>query len=96
MTKPVEKITWKELLPGCVVDEPGNASEYLTGDWRSALPVIDYEACIRCGVCWLFCPEASMNRKEDRYPEVNLDYCKGCGICATECPAEAISMGEED
>ena len=31
--------TWRELPIGCVVSEPGSASEYHTGSWRSQRPV---------------------------------------------------------
>ena len=96
MTKPADQITWKELLPGCIVDEPGSASEYETGDWRSTHPEVDYEKCKKCGICWLFCPEACIKRLEDRRPEINMTYCKGCGICSVECAYEAITMSVED
>jgi len=95
VAKPASKITWKDILPGAVVDEPGSAAEYLTGDWRSTRPEIDYDVCIKCGICWLFCPDAAMNRLENKQPRVNLDYCKGCGICAEECPVDAIEMSRE-
>ncbi len=31
--------TWRELPIGCVVSEPGSASEYHTGSWRSQRPI---------------------------------------------------------
>jgi pyruvate ferredoxin oxidoreductase gamma subunit len=87
--------TWKEILPGCVVIEPGNASEYRTGDWRSQHPEFDYNKCKPCGLCYIFCPDASIEPKGDGYFKANLYYCKGCGICAKECPKKAITMIEE-
>jgi pyruvate ferredoxin oxidoreductase gamma subunit len=88
--------TWRELLPGCVITEPGNAKAYRTGDWKSAHPVWKNEKCIKCGICYLFCPEGCIREKEDGYFEADLYYCKGCGICARECWTEAISMVEEE
>jgi hypothetical protein len=35
MTKPESEWTWKELPVGNVVLEPGNASQYRTGDWKT-------------------------------------------------------------
>jgi len=87
--------SWHELLPGCVVAEAGNASEYRTGDWRSQHPVFDYATCIKCGLCYIFCPEGCILPKGDGYFEPNLYYCKGCGICSQECPKDVITMIEE-
>jgi pyruvate ferredoxin oxidoreductase gamma subunit len=88
--------SWRELLPGCIVTEPGSAKAYRTGDWKSAHPVWNKEKCIKCGLCYLFCPEGCIREQEDGYFEANLYYCKGCGICARECWTEAISMVEEE
>jgi pyruvate ferredoxin oxidoreductase gamma subunit len=89
-------LKWQELLPGCVVTEAGNAKQYRTGDWKSQHPVWSHEKCIKCGICYLFCPEGCIGQNEDGYFEANLYYCKGCGICARECWTEAIAMLEEE
>jgi len=88
--------SWRELLPGCVVIETGNAKQYRTGDWKSERPVLDHQKCIKCGICYLFCPEGCIGQNEEGYFEANLYYCKGCGICARECWTEAIKMMEEE
>ncbi len=67
-----------------------------TGSWRNLRPVLDKEKCIKCGICWKFCPDVSISIDEEDYPVVNLDFCKGCGICATECPKDAIEMVKEE
>lgn len=94
MAKPGNEYTWKDLLVGCVVDEPGSAREYHTGEWRSMHPEWDEKKCIKCGLCWLYCPEAAVKQKPDAYFAADLDYCKGCGICAAECWSGAIGMVE--
>jgi len=86
---------WKDLLPGCPVIEPGSASQYRTGDWKSQHPVYDYEKCNKCGLCYIYCPEACIKPREDEYFTSDLFYCKGCAICCTECPKDAITMVEE-
>ncbi len=86
---------WHEILPGCVVVEPGNASEYRTGDWKSQHPEYIYEKCNKCGLCYIFCPEPCIEPRGDGYFKANLYYCKGCGLCAKECPKDAINMVEE-
>lgn len=89
-------LTWKDLEIGCVVSSPGNASQYKTGDWRSLRPIVDFEKCIRCGVCYIFCPDMAIMKNDDGYYEADLYYCKGCGICAQECFTGCISMVAEE
>ena len=91
-----ERPKWQELLPGCVIDEPGNSVNYKTGDWKTLRPVVDKEKCIKCGTCWIFCPEYAYEEDEEGYFNPNYDYCKGCGICAVECPARCIRMEREE
>ncbi len=68
------------------------STEYHTGDWKVFRPVIDGEKCIKCGNCWIFCPDSAIEWDGDTVPKPNYDYCKGCGICAEECPVNAIEM----
>jgi phenylglyoxylate dehydrogenase delta subunit len=73
------------------------AAEYspmLPGDWRSERPVVDREKCVKCAVCWLYCPVQCVVEKP-RWFDIDLATCKGCGICARECPHRAIAMVEE-
>ena len=83
---------WKELKPGTVVDEPGSAMEYKTGDWKSQRPVVDKAKCNKCALCYIYCPEGCIRRDEEGYFISDLSFCKGCGICAAECPRKAIIM----
>jgi pyruvate ferredoxin oxidoreductase delta subunit len=87
-----ETLNWQELKSGVSIDEAGNAVEYETGDWKSRRPVLDKEKCIKCGFCFLYCPEGCVRPNEEGYFISNLKYCKGCGICANECPKKAITM----
>jgi pyruvate ferredoxin oxidoreductase delta subunit len=96
LTKPAEEITSKDVEIGSIVTEPGNASEYRTGDWRSRRPVVDKDKCNKCTLCYIFCPEGCIERDSKGNFEANLYYCKGCGICAEECPRKAITMVEEE
>jgi pyruvate ferredoxin oxidoreductase delta subunit len=96
VTKPEHEISWKELNVGCVIDEAGNAASYRTGDWRSQRPVYNKDRCIRCGTCYVFCPDMAIKIIQDGYIEHDLYYCKGCGICAQECPTGAIAMKDEE
>lgn len=85
-------MNWKELKPGLLVTEGGSAETYKTGDWRSEHPEWNCDQCVRCGVCYLFCPEASIHMNDEGYPEVDPFFCKGCGICAKECWTGCIKI----
>jgi pyruvate ferredoxin oxidoreductase delta subunit len=93
--RPAELPTWEECGFGNILAYAGGAKNYRTGDWRTERPVVDHEKCIKCGMCWLMCPDAAIVAQEDGWYEPNLFYCKGCGICARICPKQAISMTEE-
>ena len=86
---------WRELEPGAVILEPGNTVEYKSGKWRAFRPVIDYEKCINCMICWVYCPDGCIKVKDSEVAGIDYEHCKGCGICAHECPKEAIIMVEE-
>ena len=88
-------LRWQDFTLGGIVTKPGSASEYRTGDWRSQRPIWDYEKCIKCGLCYIYCPDSAIEWRDDGYPQNNLYYCKGCGICAYECWPSAIHMAEE-
>ena len=61
------------------------------GDWRSVRPVVDRQKCVKCAVCWLYCPVQCIVEKPAWF-DIGYATCKGCGICAQECPQRAISM----
>jgi phenylglyoxylate dehydrogenase delta subunit len=69
-------------------------SAMLPGDWRSMRPVGDRAKCVKCGLCWAYCPVQCVVERP-RWFEFDLAVCKGCGICAQECPHRAIRMVEE-
>lgn len=74
-----------------------------TGSWRNFRPVIDYDKCNNCMICWKFCPEGAIKLKKTKTkskkgaePKIDYEYCKGCGICWEECPTGAIDIEEEE
>lgn len=85
---------WKDLPIAGVITESGTSVQYKTGDWRSFRPVVDASKCTSCFICWIYCPEPAILRKE-KGVEIDYNYCKGCGICSVECPSKAITMQEE-
>ncbi|HLV09703.1 MAG TPA: 4Fe-4S binding protein [Halanaerobiales bacterium] len=87
---------WKDISRGGVILEPGNAESYQTGSWRTKKPLWSKEKCIQCLLCWIYCPDLSINLQEGKVSGVDYDHCKGCGICAHQCPAGALEMIAED
>ena len=61
-------------------------------DWRFERPVWDTQKCVRCGICYLSCPDGAIFQNEDGFYEVDLTYCKGCGLCVKQCAAGCISL----
>jgi 2-oxoisovalerate ferredoxin oxidoreductase delta subunit len=68
----------------------------MTGGWRAQKPKFDRANCIRCYICWKFCPDVAIAIGKDEYPVFDYDHCKGCGICAHECPKKCIVMVPEE
>jgi 2-oxoacid:acceptor oxidoreductase delta subunit (pyruvate/2-ketoisovalerate family) len=62
--------------------------------WRVFIPIIDYNECKKCWLCYNYCPEGVIYKKEEG-PGINKKLCKGCGICSTECSFGAIKMVRE-
>jgi pyruvate ferredoxin oxidoreductase delta subunit len=89
------ELGWREVELGCFITEPGSSAEVRTGDWKSRRPIVDFNKCNKCTLCYFFCPEGCIVKNKEGYFEPDLFYCKGCGICATECPKETITMVEE-
>jgi pyruvate ferredoxin oxidoreductase delta subunit len=96
MAKSESEMTWKDLEIGCIVTEPGSARSYQSGTWRSQRPTYNFDRCIKCGLCAIYCPEGCIHANEQGHFEADLYYCKGCGICAKECWPKVIKMVEEE
>lgn len=83
-------VGWKDLPIGGVAFI--SAKEYPTGEWAVFQPKIDESKCIKCGLCWMYCPDSVYRWDGESVPVPDLDHCKGCGICEVECPTKAIQM----
>jgi len=80
-----------EFTIGAVIKEPGSTIKNKTGGWRTMIPILDQSKCVKCGTCWMYCPEGAIKKGSKGFT-IDYDYCKGCGICANECPVKAIRM----
>lgn len=91
MSKQQQEKGWKELDIAAVSQRA--STDFLTGDWKIFMPVLDFEKCVDCLLCVMLCPEGAARRNSNLGKvEFDLNYCKGCGICANECQAKAIVM----
>jgi pyruvate ferredoxin oxidoreductase gamma subunit len=73
----------------------GNSARRRTGSWRVFRPVIDLDACTRCGICFALCPDGAITLDAKSYPLIDYDNCKGCMMCYEECPIECIREEKE-
>ena len=90
-------VTWKEITPGGIITEAGNAEDFRTGDWRSKKPIWIEEKCTQCMLCYPVCPDVAIPvNKEGKRLDFDYDHCKGCGICVEVCPFDAIDFVDED
>jgi len=86
--------TWKEIAPGGVCSK--SSFGFLTGDWKTYMPVRDLEKCVKCLLCVIYCPDGAIRWRPDMGKiEFDFNFCKGCGICANVCPKGSISMIDE-
>jgi pyruvate ferredoxin oxidoreductase delta subunit len=64
---------------------------------RSMRPVIDFDACVKCTLCWLQCPDSCFDVTPDGLYDANMEACCGCGVCEAVCPAkDCVTMVRED
>lgn len=88
--------SFEDLQIGAEITETGSSAQFETGNWRtSGRPVTDSKLCIKCGLCWLLCPDIAYSRNPEGYYDWDGRYCKGCAICVVECPKDAIEMKGE-
>ena len=73
----------------------GNIIERQTGKWRTFKPVINYDKCNNCWICFVWCPEGVISLDDNESPHIDYDHCKGCLICYEECPVKAIAVERE-
>lgn len=90
-----KKIGDVEITIGSILPSDGSTENTKTGGWRAKKPVTDGEKCTGCGICWVYCPDASRVKGADGKYDFDADFCKGCGICADVCPVKCISMEVE-
>jgi pyruvate ferredoxin oxidoreductase delta subunit len=70
--------------------------DFKRGTSKSQRPVIRFDTCIKCTLCWYDCPDECFDPTPDGLFDVNYEYCTGCGRCAEACPVkDCIVMVDE-
>src|SRR5439155_15978796 len=52
---------------------------------RTMRPVVDFETCIKCTLCWLQCPDSCFDVTPDGLYDANREACCGSGACEVVC-----------
>ncbi len=76
----------------CIITNTGNTSQVIRKGWNLFKPIIDYDKCTKCRICFVYCPDSAITIDKQNFPQVNYNFCKSCNICYTECPVNAIDM----
>ena len=102
---------WKSMEEGLVIrgiaagtgfrggDEgytPGRNKVFKKWSTRSMRPVINFDTCIKCTLCWLQCPDTCFDVTSDGLYDANMESCCGCGVCEAVCPVpDCVTMVSE-
>lgn len=66
------------------------------GTTKTQRPVVRFDICTKCTLCWLECPDECFDPTADGLYDIAFEYCTGCGKCAQVCPVnECIVMVDE-
>ncbi|WP_188681560.1 4Fe-4S dicluster-binding protein [Thermogymnomonas acidicola] len=99
---------WTEFQEGVVVEgvkgqfrkgprgTPRNP-HFKRGTSKTQRPVIRFDLCTKCTLCWYECPDEVFDVTPEGYYDPHYEYCTGCGRCAEACPVEeCIVMVDEN
>jgi pyruvate ferredoxin oxidoreductase delta subunit len=63
---------------------------------RTMRPVVDFDTCIKCTLCWLQCPDSCFDVTPDQLYDARMESCCGCGVCEAVCPVDkCVTMVNE-
>ena len=66
------------------------------GTAKTERPVVRFDLCIKCTLCWADCPDECFDPTDDELYDINYEVCTGCHKCALVCPVkECIVMVDE-
>jgi pyruvate ferredoxin oxidoreductase delta subunit len=63
---------------------------------RTMRPVVNFDTCIKCTLCWLHCPDSCFDVTPEGLYDANMQACCGCGVCEAVCPVtDCVTMVNE-
>ena len=76
--------------------EPKRNDVFKKFSTRTMRPVVDFDTCIKCTLCWLQCPDSCFDVTPDGLYDANMEACCGCGVCEAVCPVpDCVTMINE-
>jgi len=101
-----EGIAIPSIAPGRTIEDP---QTHLSGGYRpernptfkkyttrTMRPVVNFDTCIKCTLCWLQCPDSCFDVTPDGLYDANMQACCGCGVCEAVCPVtNCVTMVSE-
>ena len=77
--------------------EPVRSAVFKKYSTRTMRPVVNFETCTKCTLCWLQCPDSCFDVTPDGLYDANMEACCGCGVCEDVCPVpNCITMVNEE
>lgn len=94
-----EKPGWRDMREGIIVEaQKVGVRNPIYKKWstRTRRPLVNFDTCIKCTLCWLQCPDECFEVTPEGTFEVVYEACIGCSICEEACPVEnCITMVNE-
>ncbi|MBI2171399.1 MAG: (4Fe-4S)-binding protein [Chloroflexi bacterium] len=76
--------------------QPARSEVFKKFSTRTMRPIVNFQTCTKCTLCWLQCPDSCFDVTPDGRYDANLEACCGCGVCADVCPvADCVTMVNE-
>ncbi len=76
---------------------PGRNEAFKKYSTRTMRPVINFDTCTKCTLCWLHCPDTCFDITPDGFYDANMESCCGCGKCESVCPVkDCLTMVNEE
>lgn len=76
--------------------QPARNSTFKKFTTRTMRPILNFDTCIKCTLCWLQCPDSCFDVTPEGLYDANMEACCGCGVCEAVCPVkDCVTMVNE-
>jgi pyruvate ferredoxin oxidoreductase delta subunit len=101
-----EGVAIPSIAPGHKMQDPASSASggyqparnptFKKWSTRTMRPVVDFDICIKCTLCWLQCPDSCFDVTPEGLYDANMEACCGCGVCEAVCPVkDCVTMVNE-